>query len=119
VKWASLAILALGLVSRLFAEGLKTIGDFRAAAAKANVVLSVPEWEQTPAAITTPMKDAIAKGNSELDRIGTQDFGEVTFRSTVVGLEDLWSEASLVANRAALIGETIPIRPCVRQPKMP
>ena len=39
------------------------------------------------------MKTAIAKANASLDRIGEQDPGKVTFKSTVVALDDLEYEA--------------------------
>ena len=41
----------------------KTVDDFRAAAAKANAVLTIPQWEQTPEAVDAGMKTAIAKLN--------------------------------------------------------
>ena len=84
----------------------KTVDDFRAAAAKANAVLTIPDWEQTPAAITAMMNDAIAKANKALDQIGLQDPKTVTFKSTVVALDDLTYQASLAANRATIIKET-------------
>src|SRR5882724_1753759 len=84
----------------------KTVDDFRAAAAKANAVLTIPDWEQTPKAVEAMMNDAIAKANKALDQIGSQDLKKVTFKSTVVALDDLTYEAALAANRAALIKET-------------
>ena len=85
---------------------LKTVDDFRAAAAKANAVLTIPDWEQTPEAVEASMKDAIAKANSALDQIGAQDLRKVTFKSTVVALDDLAYQAALAANRATIIKET-------------
>jgi thimet oligopeptidase len=41
-----------------------------------------------------------------LDQIGAQDPGKVTFKSTVVALDDVTYEASLAASRATLIKET-------------
>ena len=99
-----LILLASGLV--VSAAEMKTVDDFRAAAAKANAVLTIPDWEQTPEAVATAMKNAIAKANAALDQIGAQDLGKVTFKSTVVALDDLTYEASLAANRATLIKET-------------
>jgi thimet oligopeptidase len=84
----------------------KTVEDFRAAAAKANAVLTIPDWEQTPEAIEASMKDAIAKGNSALDQIGAQDLSKVTFKSSVVALDDLTYQAGITANRATIIKET-------------
>ena len=89
-----------------FAAEMKTVADFRAAAAKANAVLTIPDWEKTPEAIDAAMKNAIAKANAALDQIGAQDLGKVSFKSTVVALDDVTYEANLVANRATLIKET-------------
>src|SRR5882724_1210752 len=99
-----LILLASSLI--VSAAEMKTVDDFRAAAAKANAVLTIPDWEKTPEAIEAAMKSAIAKANAALDQIGAQDPGKVTFKSTVVALDDVTYEASLAANRATLIKET-------------
>jgi thimet oligopeptidase len=99
-----LILLASSLV--VAAAELKTVDDFRDAAAKANAVLTIPDWEKTPEAIETAMKNAIAKANAALDQIGAQEPGKVTFKSTVAALDDVTYEASLAANRATLIKET-------------
>jgi thimet oligopeptidase len=90
----------------LCAAELKSVDDFRAAAAKANAVLTIPDWEQTPKAVDGMMSSAIAKANKALDQIGSQDLKNVTFKSTVVALDDLTYEAGLAANRAVIIKET-------------
>src|SRR5213076_1625045 len=90
----------------LSAAELKTVDDFRAAAAKANAVLTIPEWEQTPEAVEASMKDAIAKANTALDQIGAQDPAKVTCKVTVVALDDLTYQAGLAANKATIIKET-------------
>ncbi len=99
-------LIFLGSVSILSAVELKTVDDFRGAAAKANAVLTVPDWEQTPKAVEAAMKGAIAKANTALDQIGSQDLGKVTFKSTVVALDDVTYQASLAANKATIIKET-------------
>jgi thimet oligopeptidase len=99
-----LILLASSLV--VSAAEMKTVDDFRAAAAKANAVLTIPDWEKTPAAIEAAMKNAIAKANAGLDQIGAQDPSKATFKSTVVALDDVTYEASLAANRATIIKET-------------
>jgi len=91
--------------SGLPAAEVKTVDDFRAAAAKANAVLTLPDWEQTPKAVETMMNDAIAQANKALDQIGSQDLKKATFKSTVVALDDLTYEAGLAANRATIIKE--------------
>src|SRR5881396_2416982 len=88
------------------AAELKTVDDFRGAAAKANAVLTIPDWEQTPEAVEASMKNAIANANAALDQIGAQDLGKVTFKSTVVALDDVTYQASLAANKATIIKET-------------
>ncbi len=92
--------------SNLLTANLKTVDDFRAAAAKANAVLTIPDWEQTPEAVEASMKDAIAKANAALDQIGAQDLDKVTFKSTVVALDDATYQAGLAANKATIIKET-------------
>ena len=99
-----LIFLASSLV--VSAAELKTVDDFRAAAAKANAVLTIPDWDQTPEAVDAAMKDAIAKANAALDQIGAQDPGKVTFKNTVVALDDVTYQASLAANKATIIKET-------------
>src|SRR5881227_3097264 len=108
-KKSSLLCISLILVassSNFSAAELKTVDDFRAAAAKANAVLTIPDWEQTPEAIEASIKDAIAKANAALDQIGSQVLGKVTFKSTVVALDDATYQAGLAANKATLIKET-------------
>jgi thimet oligopeptidase len=92
--------------SNLLTANLKTVDDFRAVAAKANAVLTIPDWEQTPEAVEASMKDAIAKANAALDQIGAQNLGKVTLKSTIVALDDATYQAGLAANRATIIKET-------------
>ena len=92
--------------SSLLTADLKSVDDFRAAAAKANAILTVPDWERTPEAVEASMKDAIAKANAALDQIAGQDLGKVTFKSTVVALDDLTYQAGRAANKATVIKET-------------
>src|SRR5215813_3108275 len=99
-----LILLASSLV--VSAAEMKTVDDFRAAAAKANAVLTIPDWEKTPAAVETAMKNAIAKANAALDQMGAQDLGKVTFKSTVVALDDVTYQAGLAANKATIVKET-------------
>src|SRR5437762_3048485 len=101
-----LSLILAALSSNPSAAETKTVDDFRAAAAKANAVLTIPDWEQTPEAVEASMKDAIAKGNSALDQIGAQDLSKVTFKSTVVALDDLTYQAGIAANKATIIKET-------------
>ena len=90
----------------LQAAELKSVDDFRAAAAKANAVLTIPDWEQSPEAVDAMMKDAIATANAALDKIGSQDLSKVSFKSTVVALDDLNYPATNAANKATVIKES-------------
>src|SRR2546423_1426749 len=98
--------LTLALAPSLRAENLKTVDDFRAAAAKTNAVLTIPEWDQTPEAVDSMVKNAIATANKALDQIGTQDPSKGTFKSTVVALDDLTWQAGNTANKAVIIKES-------------
>jgi thimet oligopeptidase len=107
MKSSLLCILFIAATSSpLLSADLKTVDDFRAAAAKANAVLTIPDWEQRPEAVEASMKNAIAKANAALDQIGAQDLGKVTFKSTVVALDDATYQAGLAANKATIIKET-------------
>src|SRR5947209_12387702 len=106
MKVLSIFALTLALAPNLPAENLKSVDDFRAAGAKANALLTIPDWEQTPEAVDTAMKDAIAKANKALDQIGAQDLSKVTFKNTIVALDDLTYQANLEANKANIIKET-------------
>ncbi|HEV3408779.1 MAG TPA: hypothetical protein VG095_00665, partial [Chthoniobacterales bacterium] len=100
------AFLFVALFSLAHAAEPKKIEAFQSAAAKANAVLTIPSWEQTPEEIERTASEAIAKANAALDQIGTQDLSKVTFKSTVVALDDLVWEATLAANRAVVIKES-------------
>ena len=106
MKILALSILCAVAIVDLGAAEMKTADDFRAAAEKANAVLTVPEWEQTPGAVEKAMNDAIATANKALDQIGQQDLNNVTFQSTVGALDDLTYKANLQANKATIIKET-------------
>src|ERR1700737_4275245 len=110
MKHFSLSILSLAIsltvVVDLRAAETKSVDDFRSAPAKANAVLTIPDWAQTPEAVESSMKDAIAKANTALDQLGNQDLSKVTFKSTVVALDDLTYEAGLTANKVNLIKES-------------
>src|SRR3954463_16175751 len=93
-----ISVIAFASTIVVSAAEMKTVDDFRAAAAKANAVLTIPDWEKTPEAVESATKSAIAKANAALDRTGAQDTSKVSFKSTVVALDDVSYEASLAAN---------------------
>src|SRR6266545_1544874 len=101
----SVVLLASAVVD-LRAENLKTVEDFRGAAAKANAVLTLPDWEQTPEAVDGAVKNAIDTANKALDQIGALDPSKVDFKNTVVALDDLTWQAANAANKAVVIKES-------------
>ena len=105
MKPLCLSILLCAVVADFSVAESKSIDDFRDAAAKANAVLTIPEWEQTPDAVEASMKAAILKANTALNQIGAQDLANVTFKSTVVALDDLTYQAGIAANKATIIKE--------------
>ncbi len=106
MKLLLLALLLATPLPQLRAADAKTIADFQSAADKANEILTIPDWPQTPDAVAALAKDAIAKGNAALDQIGQQDLSKVTFKSTVVALDDLAYDATIAANKAVITKET-------------
>src|SRR5437764_12076280 len=68
--------------STLLTADLKTVDDFRAAAAKANAVLTIPNWDQKPDAVEASTKEAVAKANAALDQIDAKDLGQHTLKRT-------------------------------------
>jgi thimet oligopeptidase len=99
-------LLLCSVAANVRSAELKTADAFRDAAAKANCILTVPEWDQTPEAVEASMTKAIAAANTALDQIGAQDLSKVTFQSTIVALDDLGYQARLAVNRATIIKET-------------
>ena len=106
MKPSSLSLLlCLAFAFTAFGQS-KTVNDFSAGAAKANEILTIPTWEETPEAAEAMMNSAIDNANKALDEIGKQDLAKVTFKSTAVALDDLVYQASNAANKATIIKET-------------
>jgi thimet oligopeptidase len=106
MKHLLVSLLFCGLVANLHSDELKTADSFHAAAAKANSILTLPEWDQTPEAVEASMTKAIATANAALDQIGAQDLSKVTFQSTIAALDDLGYQARIAVNKATIIKET-------------
>ena len=79
---------------------------FQASAGKFNSVITVPVFETTTNEIQATASQTIAAGNAALDRIGQLTTAEVSFRNTVVALDDMGSQMGLAANRLSLIEQT-------------
>jgi hypothetical protein len=96
-----IALLLTFLEREISGAQLKNLDAFQAAAAQANRVLTIPNWEQTTDALTASIIEAIAKDNAALDQIGSQNLEYVTFESSVAALDNLRDDVSAVANRTA------------------
>jgi thimet oligopeptidase len=96
----------LTLSSSVLIAAEKTVDDFRAAADKAHAILTIPQWEQTPAEVEAMMKNTIDQANKALDQIGALQPSQVNFKNTVVALDDLGNAALDAANKAVIIKET-------------
>ena len=101
-----LAALFLALPFSLRAEAVKSLADFQAAAAKANEVLVIPEWPQTPDAVQAEVDNGIKKANAALDTIGKQDLSKVSFQSTVEALDNIQNEAQIAISKTVVVPQT-------------
>jgi Zn-dependent oligopeptidase len=75
-------------------------------AARFGSVVSIPDFETTPAQLRKAVDDAIALGNARLDAIGRLAPGAIRFETTVRALDDLIYDVTLVGDRVDLIKET-------------
>ncbi len=80
--------------------------EFQNRAAKYNAIVTLPHFETTTNEINLAVTNAIAGGNAALDRIGSLKPEEVTFKNTVVALDDLGAQLSRADNRLSLIQQT-------------
>ncbi|HEY2800108.1 MAG TPA: M3 family metallopeptidase [Chthoniobacterales bacterium] len=90
----------------LRADEVKKLADFQAAAEKANEILTIPDWPQTPIAVQGGINTAIAKANAALDAIGKQDLSKVTYDSTLGALDLMQNEAQIAINKTVIIQQT-------------
>ncbi len=85
---------------------LRTISDLQRYAARHRVVLSLPEFEQSPRAIERSVQGMIRETDAKLDRFGKQNIDRVTFKSTIAALDDIYYPMNNVANRMGLMSQT-------------
>ncbi len=101
-----LVSLIAGLALPVHAEETRSLADFQAAAEKANEVLTIPAWPQTPIAVQGAIDTAIAKANAALDAIGKQDLSKVTLASTIGALDNVQNEAAIAIQKTVVIQQT-------------
>ncbi len=80
--------------------------EFKKRAASFNSVLSLPQFETTTNEIRVSVRQTIARGNADLDRIGALQPSQVTFENTLRALDDIGYQISLTDNRLSLLKET-------------
>jgi thimet oligopeptidase len=83
-----------------------SLADFQSTAAKFHNLISVPDYETSPDAVSHSLETTIARANAELDELGRLKPGQVTFSNTVGALDAIMFEPTLVASRLQLVKET-------------
>ena len=83
-----------------------TLTQFQTKAAQFKNIISVPQYETSPAAVKHSLETTIADANAALDRIGKLRASEVTFANTIGALDDLMLTPSTTADRLNLVKET-------------
>jgi len=95
-------------LTSLAQPSLAELADFGTRAAKWNTVIGLPQFETTTNAVQESVRQTIAAGNANLDRIAAVDPAKVTFENTVRALDDIGYQISLTDNRLQVIKETSP-----------
>ena len=80
--------------------------SFESSAKDHNSIVSLPPFERSPRASQDAVDQAIKVANSKLDAIGQLNSDEVTFENTIVALDDMAFDVSLVASRTYMLKET-------------
>lgn len=83
-----------------------TLAGFQQEAIKFNSIISLPDFETTPDAITNTVNNTIAGANANLDKIGQLPAGSVNFNNTVRALDDVGYRIGTTENRLEIIKET-------------
>jgi len=80
--------------------------SFESSAKDNNSIVLLPPFERSPRASQNAVDEVIRVANSKLDAIGGLMPEEVTFDNTIVALDDMAFDVSLVANRTYMLKET-------------
>jgi thimet oligopeptidase len=83
-----------------------TLAEFQSRAAKFGNIISVPDYETSPAAVQRSVETTIANANAALDRIGKLRPTEVTFANTAGAIDDLMAVPANTGDRLNLVKET-------------
>ena len=83
-----------------------SLEKFQQRAEKFQGVVTVPAFENTPAAVAATVSQTIAAANAALDSIGQLRASEVNFVNTLRALDDVSYAISLTSDRLGLIEQT-------------
>ena len=83
-----------------------TLAEFQSSAAQFKNIISVPDYETSPAAVNRSLETTIADADAALDRLGKLKPAHVTFANTVGAIDDLLLAPTVTANRLNLVKET-------------
>ena len=82
--------------------------DLQDQAAHFNSVLSLPDWETTPAQVDANVDAAIAEANRQLETIAQVDPKSATFESTVRALNDVYAKILQTGHRVGVLEQAHP-----------
>src|SRR6266481_1624506 len=82
--------------------------DLQDQAARFNSVLSLPEWESTPAQVDANVDAAIAEANRQLETIAQVDRKSATFENTVRALNDVYAKILQTGHRVGVLEQALP-----------
>ena len=86
----------------------RTLADFQPAAARFHAVLTLPDFERTPAELEATVVKVIAGGDATLNQLAGQDPGKVTFASTIGAIDNITFRYKNAYYRLGFIQETHP-----------
>jgi thimet oligopeptidase len=84
------------------------IGDLQDQAARFNSVMSLPDWETTPAQVDASVDAAIAEANGQLEAIAQVDPKSATFENTVRALNDVYAKILQTGHRVGVLEQAHP-----------
>ena len=97
-----------GLTAQAVEAPLPSFADFQAKAARANLVLALPDYPKTPDEIRARTNATIKEADAALAALVAQDSAKATFASTLVAYDGITSRAGTFAGQIGTLAETHP-----------
>jgi thimet oligopeptidase len=82
--------------------------DLQDQASRFNSVLSLPDWETTPAQVDANVDAAIAEANRQLETIARIDPKSATFENTIRALNDVYAKIHQTGHRVGVLEQAHP-----------